>query len=381
MEQDQIEQLMVKRLAGMSDAGENSLLDKLITDSPASKAHWEELCAMAGSKDMKGFAKSLDVERAWDEFQTIVAPPRPSRLITFRRLSAAAAVIIMVGGAVLFFTQRKPGKTLLAVNKSVSTQPVSEGIRLETADGEVLALDGQNAAKTFNISGIQLNNDNQTLTFEGQGAAGKWNLLTVPAKLDYKVVLADGSQVWLNASSQLRFPFAFSGDQREVFVDGEAYFKIAANAAQPFIVHIGDTRVEVLGTEFNVNNYGKKTVTASLLKGAVAVNREEERVVLKPGNEVVCSETGKMSVQAFGNDNILEWTEGTYRFNKTPLSVMTEVIPRLYDVQVVFDNKEIAGLMFTGVINKHDELSGFLRTLELAVDAKYYYKEGVLHIK
>ncbi|UYQ94834.1 hypothetical protein MKQ68_06980 [Chitinophaga horti] len=99
MEQFQIEQLMVKRLAGITSDSENALLDELVEKDAAAKALWEELCAMTGAKDMQAFAKSLDVESAWDELQTIVAPQKKYRL-PLRSLSIAAAIAIMIGGAI-----------------------------------------------------------------------------------------------------------------------------------------------------------------------------------------------------------------------------------------------------------------------------------------
>ncbi len=373
---------MVKKLAGMTTASENACLDELLAMDPAVKAQWDELRTMTGSKDMQAFAESLDVESAWDELQTIVAPARPSRVITLRRLSAAAAIILLLGGTTYFLlTKQQPLRKVVAVNPPANL-PVVNGIRLQTEDGNVLALDGENAAKTATVNGIQLSNDNETLRFEGNGsAATKWNTLIVPAKLDYKVVLADGSQVWLNANSQLRFPFAFSGDYREVFVEGEAYFSIVPNASRPFIVNIGESKVEVLGTEFNLNNYGQKTITTSLVKGAIAVNNKTERVVLSPGREAVYNESGRVKVQPFDEGYATSWMSGVYTFHNTPLSVMVDVVPRMFDVKVIFDNPEVAAIRFTGAMNKHEELSYFLHNLDLAADVKSYYKDGVLHLK
>jgi transmembrane sensor len=382
MEQDQIEQLMVKRLAGMTTASENACLDELLAGDPAVQAQWDEICTMAGSKDMQAFAESLDVESAWDELQTIVAPARPSRIITLRRFSAAAAIIVLLGGATYFLITRQSPADKVAVDKKAAAMPIVNGIRLQTADGDVLALSGEHAAKTATVNGTQLSNKNETLSFESNGSAvTNWNTLIVPAKLDYKVVLADGSQVWLNANSQLRFPFSFPGDNREVFIEGEAYFKIVPDAGKPFIVNIGESRVEVLGTEFNINNYDSKAITASLVKGAIAVNNKTERVVLAPGREAVYNEAGKVKVQAFDEDHATSWMNGIYTFRNTPLSVMVEVVPRMFDVKVVFDNEEAANIRFTGAMSKHEELSYFLRNLDLAADIKSYYKDGVLHLK
>lgn len=381
MEQDQIEQLMVKRLAGMTTAGENARLDELLAGNPDLQAQWDELRAMPGARDVQAFAQSLDVESAWDELQTIVAPRRPV-MRHLRRLSIAAAVFLLLGGATYFLVNRQSDKKPVAAAKPAA-QPVHiDGIRLETGNGEVLALDGNNATTSATVNGVQLNNDKETLRFEGTNTTTeKWNTLTVPAKLDYKVVLADGSQVWLNANTRLRFPFAFPANSREVIVDGEAYFKIAPDAARPFIVNVGHSRLEVLGTEFNVNNYGGKTITASLVKGAVAVKNETDRVVLAPGREAVYADAGKVKVKDFEEEHVISWINGIYTFRNTPLSVMTDVVPRMFDVQVVFDDPETAAIRFTGAMDKHDDLSVFVRNLELAAEIKSYYKNGVLHLK
>ncbi|UYQ94835.1 FecR domain-containing protein [Chitinophaga horti] len=270
----------------------------------------------------------------------------------------------------------------MATVQPPTNRPLITGVRLEAANGDMLPLDGKDAATTVTLDGVQLHNDRETLRFEGKGNnAARWNAIVVPAKLDYKVVLADGSKVWLNASTKLRFPFTFPNDIREVFVDGEAYFDIAPDADRPFVVNVGGSRLEVLGTEFNVNNYGGKAITTSLVKGAVAVNSKAERVVLQPGKEAILTNNGKVKVHAFDPEEATSWMHGVYTFHNTPLSVLSEVLPRMFGTQVVFDKREIGEIRFTGALDKNDPLSYFLRNLEVAAEVQSYYANGVLHLK
>jgi ferric-dicitrate binding protein FerR (iron transport regulator) len=189
-----------------------------------------------------------------------------------------------------------------------------------------------------------------------------YNTLTVPPKMDYKLRLSDGTEVWLNATSRLRFPFSFTGDKREVYLEGEAYFQVSKNDTKPFVVHTEQTDIHVLGTSFNVNAYSDGLTRTSLVSGAVIATAAGKEVRLKPGEEAVYSSENGYKVVSFDDSEVLAWMKGVYVFHNTSLSEIASVIERWYGVQVVFDNKELAGKKFTGGLEKLQRLDYFLAT-------------------
>jgi ferric-dicitrate binding protein FerR (iron transport regulator) len=200
--------------------------------------------------------------------------------------------------------------------------------------------------------------------------------------MDYKLMLADGTEVWLNATSKLRFPFNFTGDKREVYLEGEAFFNVAKNAAQPFIVHTEKTDIQVLGTTFNVSAYKNGINSTSLVSGAVATKTGTSTVTLKPGQEAILDNNDKVNIRKFDEDEVLAWMRGIYIFHNTSLKEIGSVIDRWYGVKVVFDSPAIADKRFTGGLEKIHKLDYFLETLKIVGNIEHEYdKNGVLHLK
>lgn len=165
--------------------------------------------------------------------------------------------------------------------------------------------------------------------------ASKLNTVSTPRGGEFKITLSDGSIVMLNAGSKLTFPTGFRGAERKVYVDGEAFFKVAKNREKPFIVSIAGSEVKVLGTQFNVSNYPESNGTeATLLEGSINFsNNNGKEVILKP-NQQVLSSYGKLTVKEVSADDFNAWTKGEFLFNDVPLAVVMQKLARWYNVEV-----------------------------------------------
>jgi ferric-dicitrate binding protein FerR (iron transport regulator) len=200
--------------------------------------------------------------------------------------------------------------------------------------------------------------------------------------MDYQVVLADGSEVWLNSTSSLEFPFAFTGNTRDITIRGEAYLKIAKNQQHPFIVHLPDSKVQVTGTEFNVNSFDSAVVKISLVEGAVLFVGGKDSIALTPGRQGVYAKGENLYDQSFNQRNTLSWMQGIHYFEKSGMDEIIGVISRWYNVKVVVDNSRNSDKRFVGVLNKKKPLADFLKTLEYVADIySHYDSRGVLHFK
>ncbi len=206
-----------------------------------------------------------------------------------------------------------------------------------------------------------------------QGSSGDrtetLSILSVPRGQQRQLELADGSKVWLNAASTLRYPSSFTGKERVVELSGEALFEIAPNAASPFLVRSRDMDVEVLGTRFNMMAYEDEKLTkTSLLEGSVKVIRGSGTVILKPGDQ---AETGSLQEEAairvthnMDKDQVLAWMEGFLNFDNNDLQTVMREIARRYDLDIRYEGK-IPERYFTGKFYRSDDINQILKILEL----------------
>lgn len=298
---------------------------------------------------------------------------RPRRLFAYpwRWASAAAAVVLLLlGGDYLFNRWEAPRPVETAsVKQTQDVQPGGNKAVLTLADGSVITLDSvQNGTVATQGNARVSKVQNGELVYHGVGKAEtvSYNTVSTPRGGQYKVVLPDGSQVWLDAASSLRFPTAFNGRQREVELTGQAYLEIAADKTQPFHVKAGGTDVEVLGTHFNVNAYGDESaVRTTLLEGAVRVSNGKESQLLEPG-EQANSGNGQEGIRVNANadvDAVIAWKNGLFQFNDADLKSVMRQLNRWYDVDVVYEGN-IPPQQFEGKIQRNLTLSQVLRILE-----------------
>ncbi|MBC7827635.1 MAG: FecR domain-containing protein [Chitinophagaceae bacterium] len=204
-----------------------------------------------------------------------------------------------------------------------------------------------------------------------------FNTIRTPRGGEYKLTLPDGSQVWLNASSAIKYPTVFDGKERRVEISGEAYFEVEKNPAMPFIVSVnGKQDVRVLGTHFNINAYeeeGPEKVT--LLEGSVKVSDKNYAVILHPGQQSSLTEIG-FKIEEADIDQVTAWKSGFFEFSNSSLESIMRGISRWYDVDVVYESRPKDLSIFGGRINKHLPLSKALEMLEpYGIQAKINGKE------
>ena len=193
------------------------------------------------------------------------------------------------------------------------------------------------------------------------------NSLYVPAGQRAQLTLEDGSSVWLNANSTLRYPSNFSKKERRVEIEGEAYFDIAQNKKKPFIVSTKNVNMKVLGTQFNVHSYpNTEYVTTNLIEGSVRVsmnNIENKGVTLTPNQQVTVS-GNQMTVSTTSNDDYFLWTEGVYTFHNERLLDIINKLQLYYDVKIIVEEPEIFNVRYTGKFRQRDGIDEILRIIQ-----------------
>ena len=285
---------------------------------------------------------------------------------------AAAALLSVVWGTRLLFRARESASVVASVQQRKDTTPdILPGRNkavLTLASGKAITLDD---AKNGNIANdgdaeIVKSGNGGSLSYHALGKEGSaFNTISTPRGGQYEVNLADGSKVWLNASSSLRYPTTFVGADRTVELTGEGYFHVARKAGAPFFVKINGETVEVLGTAFNINGYDDEPVLkTTLVEGAVRVVAGGQQLVLKPGQQVV-SEGGKsLRIEPDADlEEVLAWKNGTFNFKRLDIETIMRQISRWYDVDVVYEGARPGG-HFSGMISRNTSVSTVLKLLE-----------------
>lgn len=307
----------------------------------------------------------------------------PVRKLRLWPLIAAAASIVLVIGATLFvFKQRIAGNlitTKLAKNevvpggnKAILIMPNGKTISLtDAANGLVVQRAGVSIRKS---KGGQLTYVvNHSSTGERQAAIADWNTIKTPRGGQYEVMLADGTHVWLNAASSLRFPQTFNGPQRLVELSGEAYFEVAKDKSHPFIVQANGTKVQVFGTHFNVNAYPDNSmVTTTLLEGSVQMSHNGQATMLIPGEQGISPISGGAVVVSRADlQQAIAWKNGYFLFHDLGLVEVMKQVSRWYDVDIEFQDEEVKNKEFGGVISRYKSITQLLDNMQLTGSAHY----------
>ena len=377
---EHVRMMMMEKIAGTLDEQDNIVLQQLIVNEGEINHLWEELQARFEEPHAADIIKGLPgrQERVWAQVDQrgmgkTELPVRPFRFV--RIAAAAACFLLAAAGGILYYRSIHRGVPYASTGSSSK-----KSIQLQLAGGQPIDLSA--AGNTITLQEAQLKNTNKTLSFQttGDKSAGL-NTLTVPVGMDYKIVLADSTEIWMNSATVLQFPFAFQGNTREISLSGEAYLKVAANAAKPFIVHLPHASVQVLGTAFNVNSYDSGVVRVSLVNGAVKLKSDSKEANIRPGLEGVCTGNADITLHTFDEKDVLSWMHGIHVFYNASIQEISTVLPRWYGIEVVLDNSRIAGERFSGFIDRNKPIQDFLENLKSTNSAGYYFKDGILHLK
>lgn len=352
---------------------------------------------LKGDKDHQMFFQK--VERAWYTGRCVrkwkrvqmsaawMALERKHERRRWRRFSrvgwgVAAAVVMMFAVTSVF----------LQFNKELSTEKMAQGFTIKPGEskavlllstGEKVVL-GHTVKDSIQEFGVSIRNARDQVSYEREnGVAGEklvYNELIVPVGGEYRLLLADGTLVFMNSESRLKYPVRFDGDSREVQLEGEAYFKVAHDAKYPFVVHTNTIDVKVLGTEFNVMAYGKDARTeVTLLNGSVDVKYGNRSEVLTPDHQFVLDQATLVHEVHFVNvSTFVDWKNGILNFDAMPLDELCEKLSRWYDVQFFFANEGLKSLKFSGAVKKYNDIAYVLSLIESTTNVSFKMNQNVI---
>lgn len=294
---------------------------------------------------------------------------------------AAASIMLVIACASLFLLVRKHSSTQV-MSKSESKQQTND--IMPGTSGAILKLDDGSSVVLDNAANGNLVQQGNTLVVKsgaaisyvnGKGESEKqvqYNTVETPRGRQFQLVLEDGTKVWLNAASSIRFPVAFIGDQRKVEITGEAYFEVAKNKQKPFQVMCNGSMVEVLGTHFNVNAYeDEESMNTTLLEGSVRVEKGKDQKIIKPGEQAQVHHDGSVRTLTSVNvDEVVAWKNNSFLFDNTDVKKLMRQLSRWYNVDIEFKGQTDEPLTFNGMIPRTVTLSTVLKMLESTGDVK-----------
>jgi hypothetical protein len=295
--------------------------------------------------------------------------PKVTRMFRWKRVAAAAGILLVLSCGIYFYKEfARPSSSQFA---NLDIPPGTNRATLIAANGAVYQLNGAKEEIVVDKESIHYK-DGDVLPVK---ESGQRVTLNTPRGGQYRVTLSDGTRVWLNAASSLTYPTVFDGKDRSVTLNGEAYFEVAHNPSQPFIVHTQDEDVKVLGTSFNVNCYKdeNRTVT-TLTTGSVRLDSRDaaQTMELHPGEQAVLDNT-TFTVATVDVSLYTAWKDGDFRFQATPLTEVMRQIGRWYDLDV--DNASIpADIKVHASIRRDKKLSTVLHALERIGDINFEVK-------
>lgn len=253
----------------------------------------------------------------------------------------AAVLLLLVGtGFLLFYQKESATKGFVAFERNDDNKEVT----IDCGNGQTMTLDqaSQGEVRFMKTTDGERVLDYQAIQDQGLAVASEVesHTVTIPRGKDFRIVLADGTQVWLYADSRITYPSHFVGAERRVVLHGQAYFKVAKDEAHPFVIHTDQLDARVLGTELNVRSYERGGAHVALISGKVEV-RASSRVMLRPGQGVTLTDDGKMDVKEENMDVYTYWRSGYIYFDNSPLADIVQALGHWYNVNVVFENKQL----------------------------------------
>ena len=318
-----------------------------------------------------------DVDNAWRKIQ----PKRGRKWM----LSVCKYAAMFVLGVSLVYVVTRPEPEEKIVRAEV-IKPGRLQAELRLGTGVRLALNEHQGVYSSENAGVEIVNDTVAgkvsyhVNKTGMEDSLVFNTLIVPKGGEYSLELPDGTVVWVNSESSLRFPEKFTSNRREVFLEGEAYFEVKKDANRPFYVHTEVGKVRVLGTAFNVCAYSNDRFwQTTLVEGSVMINQEEKEVLLKPNEQYqIDVRTGKAGLREVLPELYTSWRDGKFCFKAYTFEELVEKLERWYDFKMFYMNEEIKTRRFSGVVNKYQPLEEMFKFLQMTSDVQFNVKGNVV---
>jgi len=368
-----ISQLIAKEINFGLDESERQELDTWINNNEENQVAYEKICKQEEFLNWDEDFHQVNVGEGWERFEKALSPNKTRQ--AFQAIFRYAAVIcipLFFAGIGYYLYNDLINLSQQQQDKFVRNEPQALKAQLTLADGRNVNLDDYKVSALKEKDGTQIEKGEGSLKYQAGNdkRALLYNTVRIPKGSEYELVLADGTKVHLNAMSSLKFPIQFIGKTRNVKLTGEAYFEVSKDAKHPFVIDVMGTKVEVLGTSFNVKAYKEdENVVTTLVEGSVKVRSsgfKAKTMMLEPGQQAVVNEaSGDIMKQEVNVDLYTSWRQGVFLFKDQRIEdIMTE-LSRWYDLKVFYKNSSVKDYRFGGHFNRNSEIGSIMEMFEL----------------
>lgn len=352
--------ILIKKLNGKLNEKEAIIFNQWYHESAVHRSYFNRL-----KDNYSQELDNVDVEKAWQKLSQKISKRKKSQ--AYWKFGVAASIALLVALTIMYNRDSLQNSEPTVVHSDISVGTDKATLTLE--DGSVVVLEKGKKYQTQNASSNgeeiiynKATNTRKSLTY---------NYITVPIGGQYNVILSDGTQVWLNSDSQLKYPVSFvEGETRQVeLVYGEAYFDVSSSiehAGSGFRVNNKSQIIEVLGTEFNVKAYkDEEHIYTTLVEGEVLFIAGAVEEKLAPSQQMVLNiSNGNMLVMEVNVYNEISWKDGIFSFRRKPLGEIMKVLSRWYDIEVIFENKKLENAGFNGVLGRDQNIEEIIEAIK-----------------
>lgn len=388
----QIAGMIGRFLRSELSSDEEAQLKAWVEESDEHKALWARMTdPLYLEEHLQYWENNRNKKVYWKRLSAEISGKRPPVRIVARKVLRYAAIflplIFICGAGFYFFRYQDKGEATPDL-ADLHILPQGKVAQLILANGKKISLSDSAQEAITEKDGTKVHNRLSALSYVS-GSGGRhtetlYNILVTPRGGEYRIDLSDGTKVWLNAASSLRYPTHFKGKERKVYLSGEAYFEVAKDAAHPFVVNADKTDITVLGTKFNVSSYpDDPSQKTTLAEGSVRINDagNSKGIMLEPGYEAVIRKSGgAIEVNKVNVEAALAWKNGMFIFDSESLGSLMRKLSRWYNVEVKYDDGVDTLFHFTGRIQRYKDITGILHLMELTGKVGFTFKDHELHV-
>lgn len=375
--EENIAQLIRNYLLGVLSPEDRQKLDLWLGENRGNRILFEKINKELSLMSEMAVFNSLNDERAWLQFKELTK--RRNKFSIIRRMLRHAAVIIPLVLGVLWFwnEELQEGRKTSDVMESVIL-PGDSRATLVAANGEVYELKKEIRHEEIKIGdGLVVKREEGNLIYDSTMIVEQRsmiNTLKIPRGGEFKITLSDGTRVYLNSATDLRYPILFDQKERKVYLSGEAYFEVSKDENRPFYVVTDDVVIRVYGTEFNVNTHLDQGVQAVLLSGKVGIcdKRHSDEIIMKPGELASGNrKSGEITLKEVNVRQYVAWKDGYFAFEDETLEQIMNTLSLWYNVDVFFQSESAKKMVFTGYMKRYSEIDEILSAITDVVSVQF----------
>ncbi len=383
VEKDLIIELIIKKSTVGLDNDESEVLNSWLNQSVSNRDLYNKLSSEDYVEKRTRDLKLYNVQAGWSKVHRVINKQhkiKPKISSLWVKVSGIAATLLIAIGA-YFLAKKEPvpevGIKYAAVYEHI--QPGTNKALLTLSNGNKIELTEIDTA--FSVNGAHINIDSSTVSYTNSIAQTKeisYNTLTTPRGGSYKIRLSDGTLVWLNAQSELRYPETFVGDNRTVYVKGEVYFEVAKDKSKPFYVFSNDNVIKVLGTAFSVKAYeDSKESFVTLCEGSIQLSSNGQRDILKPNQQAVVTQQNTI-INKVNAQNYTAWKDNMFLYRSARLHQILDDLSRWYNTEIFYTNPKLKDLKFSMRIKRYESIASIINMIETTGEVKFRFENNIL---